>query len=284
MCDVIDPFFTLAHPPLWALAGCPGHTGFGEAGGRERKREREREAERESASKETMQVFVRTLAGSTVVVDLSSSGADTVSALKERLESKTGIPRAHQRLATFSGRSLRDDSSLLARGCSPGTTVNMVGTLLGGKGGFGSQLRSSKSSVKTTNFDSCRDLSGRRLGGAEAEKKLAKWKAQEEDRRLQKVAEKHLREVAKAERREEQERVNIQEFREELELTSEKVASAVKDGLKQALKASGSKRKKDLDLGLGAGASTSSKRPTTTTTTKKKIFGLDLSDSDSESD
>ncbi|WWC73277.1 uncharacterized protein I206_107243 [Kwoniella pini CBS 10737] len=45
--------------------------------------------------------------------------------------------------------------------------INVCARLLGGKGGFGSQLRAAggrMSSGKATNMDSCRDLSGRRLG------------------------------------------------------------------------------------------------------------------------
>ncbi|KIR37870.1 hypothetical protein I307_03858 [Cryptococcus deuterogattii 99/473] len=46
-------------------------------------------------------------------------------------------------------------------------TLHVTPRLLGGKGGFGSQLRAAggrMSSGKATNVDSCRDLSGRRLG------------------------------------------------------------------------------------------------------------------------
>lgn len=46
-------------------------------------------------------------------------------------------------------------------------TLYVTPRLLGGKGGFGSQLRAAggrMSSGKATNVDSCRDLSGRRLG------------------------------------------------------------------------------------------------------------------------
>lgn len=45
-------------------------------------------------------------------------------------------------------------------------TLDLCARLLGGKGGFGSQLRAAggrMSSGKNTNTDSCRDLSGRRL-------------------------------------------------------------------------------------------------------------------------
>jgi len=48
--------------------------------------------------------------------------------------------------------------------------------LLGGKGGFGSLLRSAKSLRKTTNFGACRDsATGRRLRDIENEKKLKTW-------------------------------------------------------------------------------------------------------------
>ena len=45
-------------------------------------------------------------------------------------------------------------------------TLRLIPRLRGGKGGFGSQLRAAggrMSSQKTSNNDSCRDLSGRRL-------------------------------------------------------------------------------------------------------------------------
>jgi len=42
--------------------------------------------------------------------------------------------------------------------------IELRRSLLGGKGGFGSLLRSMKPKVKgDENFDACRDLSGRRL-------------------------------------------------------------------------------------------------------------------------
>ncbi len=45
--------------------------------------------------------------------------------------------------------------------------VEVVPRLRGGKGGFGANLRSAggrMSASKSTNFDSCKDLNGRRLG------------------------------------------------------------------------------------------------------------------------
>lgn len=53
-------------------------------------------------------------------------------------------------------------------------TLRLTPRLIGGKGGFGSQLRAAggrMSSQKTSNNDSCRDLSGRRLSTIKEAKK-----------------------------------------------------------------------------------------------------------------
>ena len=54
--------------------------------------------------------------------------------------------------------------------------IELRRSLLGGKGGFGSLLRSMKPKVKgDENFDDCRDLSGRRLRTVQNEKRLADY-------------------------------------------------------------------------------------------------------------
>ncbi|KAF4614107.1 hypothetical protein D9613_007864 [Agrocybe pediades] len=61
-------------------------------------------------------------------------------------------------------------------------TLRLSPYVLGGKGGFGSQLRAAggrMSSQKTSNNDSCRDLSGRRLSTIKEAKKLADYIEQE---------------------------------------------------------------------------------------------------------
>jgi len=53
-------------------------------------------------------------------------------------------------------------------------TLRLTPLMMGGKGGFGSQLRAAggrMSSQKTSNNDSCRDLSGRRLSTIKEAKK-----------------------------------------------------------------------------------------------------------------
>ncbi|KAK7020521.1 APC amino acid permease [Favolaschia claudopus] len=74
--------------------------------------------------------------------------------------------------------SLQSDGSSLV-------TLRLTPRLLGGKGGFGSQLRAAggrMSSQKTSNNDSCRDLSGRRLNTIKEAKKLVEYLESEPDR------------------------------------------------------------------------------------------------------
>ncbi|KAH7884551.1 telomere stability and silencing-domain-containing protein [Phlebopus sp. FC_14] len=74
---------------------------------------------------------------------------------------------------------LRDESSNLV-------TLRLVPRLRGGKGGFGSQLRAAggrMSSQKTSNNDSCRDLSGRRLSTIKTAKRLVDYMENEEERK-----------------------------------------------------------------------------------------------------
>ncbi|CAA7266900.1 unnamed protein product [Cyclocybe aegerita] len=64
-------------------------------------------------------------------------------------------------------------------------TLRLTPRVLGGKGGFGSQLRAAggrMSSQKTSNNDSCRDLSGRRLSTIKEAKRLAEYIEHEPDR------------------------------------------------------------------------------------------------------
>lgn len=57
------------------------------------------------------------------------------------LQGKTGIPAGVQRLI-YSGRELDDDQSVYGSGLEASSTLHLVFRLRGGKGGFGSLLRS----------------------------------------------------------------------------------------------------------------------------------------------
>ena len=55
-------------------------------------------------------------------------------------------------------------------------------SLNGGKGGFGSLLRSMNPKKNLAdNYDSCRDLSGRRLRTVQNEQRMEEWKARQEE-------------------------------------------------------------------------------------------------------
>ncbi|KAI0033105.1 telomere stability and silencing-domain-containing protein [Vararia minispora EC-137] len=93
------------------------------------------------------------------------------------------------RLSTHSG-VLSDATSTLASLTPSGNgsliSLRLTPRLVGGKGGFGSQLRAAggrMSSQKTSNNDSCRDLSGRRLSTIKEAKRLAEYIEQEPSRK-----------------------------------------------------------------------------------------------------
>eukprot|EP00965_Chrysotila_dentata_P054567 1811201-Pleurochrysis_carterae.AAC.1 len=99
------------------------------------------------------------LKGSTVFI---SPSGQLVSTLRRDAALLQGVPLAALRLKS-GGKELCDDD-LIADVIAKGVPVRTALRLLGGKGGFGAMLRSAgKNGVKTTNFDACRDLNGRRL-------------------------------------------------------------------------------------------------------------------------
>ena len=68
------------------------------------------------------------------------------------------------------------------------STVTLSLRLPGGKGGFGSLLRSmNPKKTLADNYDSCRDLSGRRLRTVQMEQRMQEWQARqaEEERHVQ---------------------------------------------------------------------------------------------------
>ncbi|CAH1788811.1 unnamed protein product [Owenia fusiformis] len=104
--------------------------------------------------------------------------------------------------------------------------------LIGGKGGFGSMLRSLGAQIeKTTNREACRDLSGRRMRDINNEKKLKEWvnkqaKAEKEEDVKRKKLEKHYA-VAKP-------KFNDPTFMEQKSQVAENLEDAVSAGLARA--------------------------------------------------
>lgn len=74
------------------------------------------------------------------------------------------------------GRRISENDPFPPEGELP-LILTLVGRLVGGKGAFGSMLRSIGAQIeKTTSRDACRDLTGRRLRDIDEQRKVQKWK------------------------------------------------------------------------------------------------------------
>lgn len=134
----------------------------------------------------SFQVFVKNLQGQSKCLSIGTPSV-TGKELFDLVEIAEGVPATFTRLVT--GTCQLDSESVLRaddHGVFPSCTL--LARLLGGKGGFGSLLRGSQSQKKTTNFDACRDMNGRRLRHVNSEKKLVEWQEQARDREQEKLA------------------------------------------------------------------------------------------------
>nr|GMC80447.1 protein SDE2 homolog [Ipomoea batatas] len=145
------------------------------------------------------QVLVKLLDGKHRIINFSTPSV-SIQTLKHRIQTLTLIPTHLQLLIpSDSPYLLQDNQTLnLTTGHHQSkfpVVVNLLLRLRGGKGGFGSLLRAAATKAgqkKTNNFDACRDMSGRRLRHVNAEKRLEEWKAEAEERKLEKIAEDYM--------------------------------------------------------------------------------------------
>ncbi|XP_074569391.1 uncharacterized protein LOC141826035 [Curcuma longa] len=195
----------------------------------------------------TNQIFVKFLDGRTRCLQIPSP---TVSgeALKRDIVTRTGIPL--RSLRVVSGiREISDSTIISASSDGLFPSVTLLLRLPGGKGGFGSLLRGAATKAgqkKTNNFDACRDMSGRRLRHVNAEKKLEEWKAEAEDRRLEKLAEDFLKKKAKEVKK--NSTVAVEKYLEKYREDAEKCMEEVEESVRQSFALYKESKRKILPL------------------------------------
>ena len=132
----------------------------------------------------------------------------------------------------LSGRLLSEDSTLVP--CSGPLVLRLQSRVLGGKGGFGSQLKAIGAQIqKTTSREACRDLSGRRVRDVNAEKQFQQL-AREEKRRSEERKQQQVRRREKRwAQRTNRPRLQDPQYYQSLEDNEQRVSDALRHALKR---------------------------------------------------
>ena len=132
-----------------------------------------------------MQILAKFISTHVIHVDSCRVNNYQAAELKEDVCFRSGVPFELINVS-INGKSIQDDEYLFDGICTQDFIVvncSLAGGLKGGKGGFGARLKNlakQQGLKRTTDFGSCRDLSGRRLRQVNDEVILQRWKEAQE--------------------------------------------------------------------------------------------------------
>jgi len=210
----------------------------------------------------THQILISQINGRTLCIPIAD--ATSLDFLKDAIHRIEGVRPEDQRLI-LNGHDLVDCryyEAINQKADFLSLKFALRGGCTGGKGGFGSLLRSAKSVKKTTNYGSCRDLHGRRLRDVQNERRLSEWSEKEKEMKKEDI-------LVQEEQEEKGGSLNKERLDVQTKVITNSVVNSVEKGL-ALLKEKEQKRKREDE----------------TTNSSFKLFGMeeeeDISDSDSD--
>ncbi|KAK1348674.1 Autophagy 6 [Heracleum sosnowskyi] len=223
----------------------------------------------------THQIHLKLLNGRTKTLNFTTPTIQ-ITQIKTLIHSITSIPPHHQLLLS-DGKLLQEPDEFIHL-THPINPIALLLRLRGGKGGFGSLLRGAGTIAgqkKTSNFDACRDLNGRRLRHVNAEKKMEEWNAEAGERRLEKVAEEFIKKQVKEGKKQAKGGESaVKKYEEKCVKDSEKCRMEIDKSVREVFK--NKAKRKGGDIGA------SSSKKTKIWKGKKKMDASDSDDTDED--